>query len=119
MKLLITARGSTFWALRKSICAYLLPVIPTSNLRVKETVRLLPPSAIKAAVPMTDSTNATVVAGPEEVLLRPDAKEIIPPLYLQDGCRIAAGQRLTLRAEDKETGQDLGAVELTMLLDWE
>src|SRR6185436_6156452 len=76
----ITARGVAFWALRKSNSAYRSRVIPTSNLRVKETVRLLPPSAIKAAAPMTDFTNTTVVTGREvitRILLREDPRLLV------------------------------------------
>jgi 3-deoxy-7-phosphoheptulonate synthase len=40
---------------------------PTYNLRVREIVRLQPPGAIKAALPMTERANATVVEGRETV----------------------------------------------------
>jgi len=55
-------------------------VIPTSNLRVKEMARLLPPSAIKAIAPMTDATNATVVTGREvitRILQREDPRLLV------------------------------------------
>ena len=40
---------------------------PTYNLRVREMVRLQPPAAIKAELPMTERANATVVEGRETV----------------------------------------------------
>jgi 3-deoxy-7-phosphoheptulonate synthase len=40
---------------------------PTYNLRVREIVRLQPPGAIKAELPMTERANATVVEGRETV----------------------------------------------------
>ncbi len=42
-------------------------MFPTQNLHVKEVVRLSPPSAVKAALPMTEATNATVVRGRETI----------------------------------------------------
>jgi len=36
-------------------------LIPTNNLRVKESVRLTPPGALKAELPMTEKANETVV----------------------------------------------------------
>lgn len=38
-------------------------MFPTYNLHVKETVRLIPPRALKAEQPMTDESNTTVVSG--------------------------------------------------------
>lgn len=40
---------------------------PTHNLRVREVVRLQPPSVIKAALPMTETSNETVVRGRETI----------------------------------------------------
>jgi 3-deoxy-7-phosphoheptulonate synthase len=42
-------------------------MFPTQNLHVKEMVRLSPPRALKAALPMTEATNATVVRGREAI----------------------------------------------------
>jgi 3-deoxy-7-phosphoheptulonate synthase len=36
-------------------------LVPTNNLRVKESVRLTPPSVMKAELPMTEASNHTVV----------------------------------------------------------
>ena len=36
-------------------------LVPTNNLRVKESVRLTPPSVMKAGLPMTEASNQTVV----------------------------------------------------------
>ncbi len=41
---------------------------PTSNLHVKQSVRLMPPRAIKAEFPMTEVANATVVQGRDTVM---------------------------------------------------
>src|SRR5436309_14593671 len=38
-------------------------MLPTQNLHVKETVRLTPPRELKVALPMTETSNQTVVAG--------------------------------------------------------
>ncbi|HAV61742.1 MAG TPA: 3-deoxy-7-phosphoheptulonate synthase [Verrucomicrobiales bacterium] len=40
---------------------------PTHNLRVREVIRLEPPKAIKAELPMTEASNETVVRGRENV----------------------------------------------------
>ena len=40
---------------------------PTQDLRVKETVRLLTPRAIKAEVPMSQAANKTVVSSREQI----------------------------------------------------
>ena len=42
-------------------------MIPTQDLHVKEMVRLLPPRALKAELPMSESANATVVRGRQAV----------------------------------------------------
>jgi hypothetical protein len=54
-----------------------------------------------------------------EVEVRPDAGELKPALYLNEGLELPAGQRLRLRAIDHETGEDLGSLELTLLVDWD
>src|SRR5258706_2940524 len=43
-------------------------MFPTQNLRVKETVRLLTPRALKEELPMSAASNRTVVAGRESVM---------------------------------------------------
>jgi 3-deoxy-7-phosphoheptulonate synthase len=42
-------------------------MIPTQDLHVKEMVRLLPPRALKAELPMSETANATVVRGRQAV----------------------------------------------------
>lgn len=54
-----------------------------------------------------------------EVEVRPDAGELRPALYLREGLELPAGQKLRLRAVDRETGRDLGTLELTLLVDWD
>jgi len=44
-----------------------IPMRPTSNLRVKETVRLISPQALKMTLPMSESVNQVVVNGREAV----------------------------------------------------
>src|SRR4051812_36926906 len=43
-------------------------MFPTQNLRVKETVRLLTPRALKEELPMSPASNRTVVAGRQSVM---------------------------------------------------
>ena len=55
-------------------------MLPTQDLRVKETVRLLTPRALKAELPMTEAANQTVVVGRENVsriLQRKDARFLV------------------------------------------
>src|SRR5262245_5777993 len=40
---------------------------PTHNLHVQETVRLISPRELKAALPMTEASNRTVLAGREAI----------------------------------------------------
>jgi hypothetical protein len=54
-----------------------------------------------------------------EVEVRPDAGELRPALYLKEGLDLPAGQQLRLRAVDRETGRDLGTLDLTLLVDWD
>src|SRR5580765_8434514 len=42
-------------------------MLPTQNLHVKETVRLISPRELKAQLPMTEASNQTVVAGREAI----------------------------------------------------
>ncbi len=67
----------------------------------------------------TADAEPRMVAGPIELKLRADVEELKPPLYLQEGLDLKAGQPLRLRARDAETGQDLGSKDLTLLVDWE
>ena len=58
----------------------LWPMFPTQNLHVKETVRLITPRALKAALPMTEASNRTVVAGRNQVtriLQRNDSRLLV------------------------------------------
>jgi len=53
---------------------------PTQNLHVRESVRLLAPSALKCAQPMTERANRTVVEGREAVkriLRREDPRQLV------------------------------------------
>lgn len=75
------------------------------------------PIAVRLWVETADA--ARTVAGPIELELRADVEELKPPLYLQEGLDLKAGQPLRLRARDAETGQDLGSKDLTLLVDWE
>jgi 3-deoxy-7-phosphoheptulonate synthase len=43
-------------------------MLPTQNLHVKETLRLLPPKALKAELPMSESSNQTVVESRQRVM---------------------------------------------------
>ena len=42
-------------------------MLPTQNLHVKETVRLTAPGDLKAALPMTETSNRTVVTGRQAI----------------------------------------------------
>lgn len=76
------------------------------------------PITVRIGVETTEVESRTV-AGPVELELRPDVVELKPPLYLHEGLKLTAGQSLVLRARDAETGQDLGTVDLTLLVDWD
>src|SRR6266853_1445986 len=55
-------------------------MLPTQYLRVKETVRLLTPNALKAGLPMSAASNHTVVLGRDaigRVLLQEDARFLV------------------------------------------
>jgi hypothetical protein len=75
------------------------------------------PIAVRLWVETVDA--ARTVAGPIELELRADVDELKPPLYLQEGLDLKAGQPLRLRALNAETGQNLGSIKLTLLVDWE
>ena len=64
-------------------------MFPTQDLHVREMVRLSPPRALKAALPMTEAANATVVRGRESVkgILRqtdPRLLVIVGPCSIHD-----------------------------------
>jgi 3-deoxy-7-phosphoheptulonate synthase len=78
----------------------------TQDLRVKETVRLLAPRALKAELPMTENSNRTVVAGRAAVkrILRqedPRLLVVVGPCSIHDvnGALEYAGKLATLRRE--------------------
>ena len=55
-------------------------MLPTQDLRVKETVRLLTPRALKAELPMTERSNETVVTGRDlvtRILQRQDDRFLV------------------------------------------
>src|SRR5258708_11981746 len=55
-------------------------MLPTQYLRVKETVRLLTPNALKAGLPMSAASNQTVVLGRDaigRVLRQEDARFLV------------------------------------------
>lgn len=68
---------------------------------------------------MTEDEVQQHVTEPIEVELRANVEELRPPVYLKEGLDLKAGQQLKLRAVDKDTGQDLGTLALTLLVDWE
>lgn len=68
---------------------------------------------------LKDAEGPAKVTEPVEVLLRPDADELRPPIYLKEGLRLRAGQSLRLRAIDRDNDRDLGSIDLTLLVDWE
>jgi 3-deoxy-7-phosphoheptulonate synthase len=77
---------------------------PTQDLRVSTFVRLSPPRAVKAALPMTETSNATVVAGRERVaaILRgedPRLLVVVGPCSIHDpaSAREYAGRLAALR----------------------
>lgn len=58
------------------------------------------------------------VTEPIEVPVRSDVEELRPPIYLQEGMGLDAGQELILKVTVKETGEELASIRLTMLVDW-
>ena len=55
-------------------------MLPTQYLRVKETVRLLTPNALKAGLPMSAASNQTVLLGRDaigRVLRQEDARFLV------------------------------------------
>src|SRR6266498_716844 len=59
------------------------------------------------------------VTEPVEAHVRPDVEELKPAIYLKEGFSLQAGQELTLRAVETETGQDLANLRVTLGVDWE
>jgi len=64
-------------------------MLPTNNLRVRETVRLTAPNALKALLPMTPDVNRTVVEGRQSVQKILDQKDprllvVIGPCSIHD-----------------------------------
>lgn len=86
--------------------SYLGSVIPTRNLRVRELVRLQPPRALLAELPMSDSANRTVVEG-RAVITRivngedPRLLVVVGPCSIHDprGAREYATRLVRLRSE--------------------
>lgn len=76
------------------------------------TVRLWVETALGGAEPRQ-------VTEPIDVTVRPDTGELRWAVYLQEGLGLDAGQELLLRVIDKETGEELSSIRLTLLVDWE
>ena len=81
-------------------------MFPTQDLHVKEIVRLLPPRALKAELPMTEACNATVVRGREAInaiLAQKDPRllVVVGPCSIHDpvGALEYAGKLNALRQE--------------------
>jgi 3-deoxy-7-phosphoheptulonate synthase len=81
-------------------------MLPTQNLRVKQTARLLPPRALQTEFAMTEASNRTVVAGREAVrrILRkedPRLLAVVGPCSIHDvdGAREYAAKLSALREE--------------------
>jgi 3-deoxy-7-phosphoheptulonate synthase len=78
----------------------------TQNLRVKEMVRLLPPRALEAELPITEAASATVARGRDaitDILAQKDPRllVVVGPCSIHDvaGAREYAGRLNTLRQE--------------------
>src|SRR5438034_7747168 len=81
-------------------------MFPTQDLHVKEMVRLSPPRALKAELPMTEASNATVVLARESInriLHQKDARllVVVGPCSIHDvaGALEYAGKLNALRRE--------------------
>lgn len=70
-----------------------------------------------------ETSDGRKVAGPIDQELRVDVQELRPPLYLKESSKpedkLQQGETLHLRAENAETEENLGTLELTLLVDWE
>jgi hypothetical protein len=67
----------------------------------------------------SDGSAPRSIMGPFDVELRPDVEALRPPVYLPEGANLKAGQKLRLRAIERDTGRDLGSLGLTLGVDWE
>src|SRR5882724_42301 len=81
-------------------------MFPTQNLRVSEVVRLSPPRALKAELPMTEAANATVVRGRQSIQAMLEQKDprllvVVGPCSIHDakGAMEYAGKLNVLRKE--------------------
>ena len=81
-------------------------MFPTQNLRVKEMVRLSPPRALKAELPMTEAANATVLRGRQSIKDMLEQKDprllvVVGPCSIHDatGAMEYAGKLNALRKE--------------------
>ena len=81
-------------------------MFPTHNLHVKEMVRLSPPRTLKAALPMTEAANATVVRGRESIKAILEQRDprllvVVGPCSIHDtaGALEYAGRLSELRRE--------------------
>jgi len=95
----------------------LKPVVPAGQLPLGG----VQPLAVRLWVETTPAGDAPArsVTAPVEVVVAPDAGELRPPVFLPEGLDLRAGQRLSLRAIDRDSGLDLGTLGLTLLVDWE
>ncbi len=85
---------------------------PLGGLRptwVRVWVETVPPSG---GVP-------TIAADALEQEVRADSGDQKPPLFIKEGLDLRAGQKLRLRAIDRDLGREIATLELTMLRDWE
>ncbi len=94
----------------------LRPVLPETQAPLGGVAPLTVRLWIETALGGTEPRQVTE---PVDVLVRPDAEELRPAVYLQEGLRLSAGQELLLRVIDKETGEELSNVHLALLVNWE
>ena len=94
-----------------------VPVVVRPIQREKQqTLGGLQPITVRIWV---ESSDGTQVAEPVELVVRPDAEELRPAVYLKEGLGLKSDQTLRLRVIDSETGEDLGSTSMTLLVDWE
>src|SRR5256885_1186431 len=83
-------------------------MLPTQDLRVKETVRLLTPKAMKEKLPMSETANQTVVVGRDTVtriLQKEDARFLVvvgPCSIHEPGGALEYGRKLNLLRKELE-----------------
>ncbi|MGE5618443.1 MAG: PglZ domain-containing protein [Sphingomonadaceae bacterium] len=94
----------------------LRPVIPTGQASLGGVQPLRLRLWVETA---EEGAGARRVADEQAIELRPDVEELKPAVYLLEGLALPAGQKLTLRAVDAESGRDLGSVPLTLMVDWD